>query len=139
MVKGIPITEDCSVLPIHRDTEIYCIIEHTADKLFLKQLANRLLDMPCRRFNFYGNYAHIGETTFDRVDIERGYTAGNVALTCCYYDMESLAKHLYVAVKIERHNAVVLYDDLHLYNQFLQAARKMLPWWLRFRVPKAAK
>lgn len=139
MITGMKIAEDFSHVNPGENTEVCILLEHTSDKAFLKQLAHKLLDCPCRDFNFYGEYGSLGEVTFDRVDTERGYTDENVALTSCYHDLERLAKRLYVGVKIERHDVLILYDDLHLYNQFLRATRKKLPWYLRRKVPKEVK
>lgn len=139
MITGMIITEDFSYVNPNENTEVCIILEHTSDKDFLKQLAHKLLDYPCRDFNFYGEHGCLGEVIFDRVDTERGYTDENVALTSCYHDLERLAKRLYVGVKIERHNVLVLYDDPHLYNQFLRVVRKKLPWYLRRKVPKEVK
>ena len=136
---GMKITEDFSHVNPGENTEVYILLEHTSDREFLIQLAHKLLDYPCRDFNFYGEYGYLGEVTFDRVDTERGYTDETVALTCCYHDLERLAKRLYAGVKIERHDVLILYDDPHLHNQFLRAVRKKFPWYLRRKVPKEVK
>lgn len=139
MITGIPIHEDFSYVNPNKNTVLFIILQHTSDEDFLTQLANRLLDYPCRDFNFYGESGHLCEAIFDRVDTERGYTEENVALTSCYHDIERLVKRFYIGVKIERHNILILYDDSRLYNQFLRAARKSIPWWLRRKVPKEVK
>ena len=139
MITGIPINEDFSYVNPNENTELFIIIQHTSNEDFLTQLANKLLDYPCRDFNFYGESGYRGEAIFDSVDTDRGYIEENVALTSCYHDLERLAKRLYIGVKIKRHNILILYDDSLLYNKFLRTVRKTLPWWLRRKVPKEVK
>lgn len=139
MITGIPINEDFSYANPNENTELFIIIQHTSNEDFLTQLANKLLDYPCRDFNFYGESGYRGEAIFDSVDTERGYIEENVALTSCYHDLKRLAKRLYIGVKINRHDILILYDDVEIYHRLLIFARKLFPWWQRRMIPKADK
>lgn len=139
MITGMKITKDLSYVNPGKDTAVCIILEHTSDKDFLTQLANRLLDCPCRTFNFYGAHDGLGEVTFDRVDMERGYTDETVAVTACCPSLDNMALGIYISTKCEKKDTLVLYDDLHTYQQLLRITRKRFPWWLRRSVPKADK
>lgn len=139
MFKALFITEDFSELPITQDTRVCLIIEHIEDTYFLAQLADKLLDLPCRVFDFYGKYRGRGETIFDYKDIERGYTEENIALTGCYNSLSRLANSIYVETSSSPSNILILYDDLSIYHQLLELIRKRHPWRVRRHLPKVRK
>lgn len=139
MITGIPINENFSYVNPNENTELFIIIQHTSDEDFLVQLANKLLDYPCRVFDFFGRYRGLGEMTFDIVDDERGYTPETVALTSCHHSLPDMARSIYVAVVCEGHDVLILYDDVEIYHRLLIFTRKQFPWWRRKMIPKADK
>lgn len=108
----------------------FFIVEHIADKEFVKNQAMQLLLAGCRNFNFYGNAEPIWHLIVDETDIllYPDSTSESVALTSGWDSIEDFADALDVELSLRTfvpHDIFLIYDDVRIYNDVVACLEEL--------------